>query len=114
MDPAASRTCAQGGHHTQESHSHNLRKADPEACMTGPEYKSPETGPDCRIQPNASDVHERKAAEIAKQSKNMHGWRRVLRNFTPSYAQLTLIGCLRSLSSIMITVVSLTNGVSYG
>ena len=102
MYPAGSRSCALCGYNARESHPHTLRKADPKACMTGPEYKGPETGPDRGLRPDGSDLREIKAAEMVRESKDMHGWRRVVRNFTPSYAQLPLIGHLRFLSSITI------------
>ena len=81
MDPAGFRTCAQDCHDAHESHTHTLGKTNPEACTTGPEYLSPETGPDCGPQPDVSDSPKKKAVEVARKSRDKHGWRRVVRNF---------------------------------
>ena len=85
MDPAGTNTCAQDHHVLDESHPQTLRNSDLEEAREGkPEYLIPESGPDCGLQPTEADLHEEKAVEVERKSKDQYGWRRVVRNFTPS------------------------------
>lgn len=40
--------------------------------------------PDCGLQPSEAEIRERKAHERIPVTKEHRGWRRVIRNFTPS------------------------------
>ena len=95
MDPAGVSTCAQDHYILDQSHPHALCDSGPEARMGPPEYLRPELGPDCGLQPTEADLREEQKAELERKSKDQYGWRRVVRNFTPSYAKTHLKGCYR-------------------
>lgn len=80
--------------------------------MTGPEYLSPETGPDCGLQPDESGLRKEKAAEVARKSKDKYGWRRVVRNFTPSYVQINSASSSSS-AQLQLPRILITHSISY-
>lgn len=87
MDPAGTSSCAQDYHHGDGSNPHTLYSTGPEAQRGLPEDGRTIARTDYGLQPTEADFREEKAAEVAKKSKDQYGWRRVIRNFTPSYAQ---------------------------
>ena len=95
MDPAGTGNFAQDRHDVQESYGQAACNLDPEARVIGREYLSLELGLDCGLQPSESDLREDKVAEVAKRSKDQYGWRKVVRNFTPSYANIHFTAYLK-------------------
>lgn len=87
MDPAGIKACAPSRHDLDEFQSPNHCTSDLEARKGTLEYLSPESGPDCGLQPTEADPREEQLAEEERKSKDQYGWRRVIRNFTPSYAK---------------------------
>lgn len=85
MDPAGYSSCAQDHHNGDESNTHTLDSTGPEAHrgLTDDKRQGPRT--DYGLQPTEAGLREEKAAEIARKNKDQYGWRRVIRNFTPSY-----------------------------
>ena len=77
MDPAGTSSCAPDHHIGEGSNPHTLYSTDPEA-QRDPSVHG--------RQPIEADFRE-DAAEVARKSKDQYGWRRVIRNFTPSYAE---------------------------
>ncbi len=49
-----------------------------------------EQEPDCGLQPSNAEFLEQKAEELIRNSSDQRGWRRVVRNFTPSYASFSI------------------------
>ena len=95
MDPAGVSTCAQDHYTLDQSHPHALCDSGPEARLGPPEYLRPELGPNRELQLTEADLREEQKAELERKSKDQYGWRRVVRNFTPSYAKIHLKGCDR-------------------
>ena len=44
----------------------------------------PAAGLDCGLQPSDADSHEERADELFRMATEQRGWRKVVRNFTPS------------------------------
>jgi len=86
MDPAGTGSCAQNYHNGDQPNSHSLYCTGPDVQEGLPGDECPEEKTDCELQPTEADFREEKAAEVARKSKDQYGWRRVIRNFTPSYA----------------------------
>lgn len=85
MDPADAGTCVQDHDDLNESHPRALYNSIPQACINSTEYPSPESGLNCGLQPTEADLRKEKVADVKRKSKDQYGWRRVIRNFTPSY-----------------------------
>jgi len=85
MDPAGTSACAHNPHNLDGSDPHTLCNAGSEARIGLPELDSPEPRPEYGLEPTEADLREEKAAELARKSKDQYGWRRIIRNFTPSY-----------------------------
>lgn len=85
MDPAGAGTCVQDHNDLSESHPPALYTSDPQA-INPTEHPSPESGFNCGLQPTEADLREEMVADVERKSKDQYGWRRVIRNFTPSYA----------------------------
>lgn len=76
MDPSGIRACLQDGI-AQQNQSGN---ACAQTCDTGkPEVAAPE----CGLQPSEDDFTRRDAAS-SKADQDRRGWRKTVRNFTPS------------------------------
>ena len=86
MDPAGTSSCAPDHHNGEASNPHTLYSTDPEANKDPSKHGRPEAKTGYRLQPIEADFRE-EAAEVARKSKGQYGWRRVIRNFTPSYAE---------------------------
>ncbi len=71
MDPAVTGTCASN---------HGLQSGDSPISLEN------RSEPHCGPQASDGDYCEEQTQELKKKSKLGHGWRRVVRNFTPSYA----------------------------
>ncbi len=85
MDPAGTSSCAQDHHNGDGSNTHTLDSTGPEAHRGLPDDKRQGPRTDYGLQPTEAGLREEKAAEIARKNKDQYGWRRVIRNFTPSY-----------------------------
>ncbi len=85
MDPACTGNCAQDRQNLDEWNPYPLYNSDPEARTGPPECLSPDSGPDCGLQPTEADLRVKNAAVLERKSKDQYGWRRVIRNFSPSY-----------------------------
>lgn len=78
MDPAGTGSCMQDDYNLQISNPRTL-------CTIGSEsLNSPEPRPDYLLRPTETDLGEVEAMEVEIKSKENYGWRRVIRNFTPS------------------------------
>ena len=87
MDPAGTGSCAPDHHHNGEaSNPHTLYSTDPEAKKDASEHGRSQAKTGYRLQPIEADFRE-EAVEGARKRKNQYRWRRVIRNFTPSYAE---------------------------
>ena len=86
MDPAGTSSCAPGHHNGEVSNPHITYSTDPEAQRDPSEHERPEAKTKYKVQPIETDFRE-EAAEVARKSKDQYRWRRVIRNFTPSYAE---------------------------
>lgn len=90
MDPSGLGTCAQaqpGGEESKAQHlpfNMSLGGAFPD--VVGPNADDPDsiTAPGCELQPSDADCRGGKANELLKKTKEQRGWRKVIRNFTPS------------------------------
>jgi hypothetical protein len=76
MDPSGIPTCIQDGMAQQNQ----PRNACAQTCDTG---KLEGTAPECGLQPSEDDFAKRDAPCL-KADKNRRGWRKIVRNFTPS------------------------------
>ena len=77
MDPAGSHIC--------EQRHHDLDGSSPRSLWNpGPKYQSPESESNGGQQSEEADLGEEDTARVKKVSKDQYGWRRVIRNFTPS------------------------------
>ncbi|KAL2038915.1 hypothetical protein N7G274_008255 [Stereocaulon virgatum] len=92
MDPSGAGACAQ----VQRSIDRYNEKTPPTpAAIRDPSQESlskpvvedmdQDTGADCGLQPTEAELREQKAEELAGPPKGQRGWRKVIRNFTPSW-----------------------------
>jgi hypothetical protein len=76
MDPSGIQTCLQNGM-AQQNQSGN---AGAKTCDT---EKLEGAVPECGLQPSEEDFAKRDAS-FSKADRNRRGWRKIVRNFTPS------------------------------
>ena len=86
MDPAGTGTCVQDHDNLNESHPRALYNSDPEAFIDPTKHPIPESELKYGRQPTEAEFSEEQVANAKRKSKDQYGWRRVIRNFTPSYA----------------------------
>lgn len=88
MDPAGRSSCAPDHHNVEGSNPHTLYSTDtdPEAQRDLSGHGRSEAKTDYGLQPMGADF-PKEAAQVARKSKDQYRWRRVIRNFTPSYAE---------------------------
>ena len=90
MDPSGMGTCAQVQHSLDKSKPQHLpfpfalHDSPPETSTPRTKDSDTVTGPDCGLQALETDFRAEKAEELAKKTKESTGWRKVIRNFTPS------------------------------
>ena len=90
MDPSGLGTCAQVQHSLDKSNPQHLpstvalHDSPPETSTPRTKDSDTETGPDCGLQASETDFRAEKAEELVKKTKESRGWRKVIRNFTPS------------------------------
>ncbi|KAL2066266.1 hypothetical protein VTL71DRAFT_2337 [Oculimacula yallundae] len=82
MDPSGIPTCIQDGMAQQNQ----PRNACAQTCDTG---KLEGTAPECGLQPSEDDFAKRDAPCL-KADKNRRGWRKIVRNFTPSWFSVNM------------------------
>ena len=91
MDPSGAGTCAQVQRSIDRYNEKNppspaaIRDSSQES-LSKPvvENTDQDTGADCGLQPTEAELREQKAEELAGPPKEQRGWRKVIRNFTPS------------------------------
>lgn len=88
MDPSGAGTCAQIGADEWYTKSQGAPTAKPHDNPCSYPLRVPAedifTEPDCGLQSSNAGVHEQKAEEMVGKTKEQRGWRKVIRNFTPS------------------------------
>ena len=84
--PTGAGTCVHDHDDLNESRPRALYNPDPQACINLTEHPSPESGLNCGLQLAEADLCKEKVVDVKQKSKDQHGWRRVIRNSTPSYA----------------------------
>ena len=92
MDPAATPTCLESNPSCRHRNENSQRPKTPPALKAMDDLESNDEdknhiGPasnrlDCRLHANGADLGEKREKEVAKVER---GWRKVIRNFTPSY-----------------------------
>jgi len=84
MDPSGAGLCLHTHDNVDESDANHhtaqgvLKPPTPNGAATNSE------GPDCGLQPSKADFREEKANESRGKVKDSWGWRKFVRNFTPS------------------------------
>lgn len=80
MDPTGAGTCAQMACSIDGNDMKDRRPP-----FTAPVHSSdPVPGPDCGLQASEDDFRQEKAEEQLHRTKEHRGWRKMIRNFTPS------------------------------
>ena len=88
MDPAATPTCL-GSHQSCRHRNDSLYKPGTlasNAMMNDESSGSVAETPECGLQPTEADFKTENGKKVEKLGR---GWRRIIRNFTPSYVRLT-------------------------
>ncbi|KAG0649381.1 Sulfite efflux pump SSU1 [Hyphodiscus hymeniophilus] len=84
MDPTGAGTCAQVASNIDGA------TASGGTSRTARPCSNPPSGPDCGLQPTEADFHEEKIRESGGISKEQRNWRKLIRNFTPSWFSVTM------------------------
>ena len=91
MDPAATPTCRESHPSCRHRNDDLQRPKTPPARKATDDLESNDDkiligvankGADCELHANGADLSEKREKEVAKVER---GWRKVIRNFTPSY-----------------------------
>ena len=72
-------------------HGHVEAGCTDSTCVPPIAYESPVEGSiECGLQPSEADFAKRCVEDDGQVCKNRRGWRKIVRNFTPSYERLRL------------------------
>ena len=85
MDPAGTNACAQGYLDFDTPKSHTECVTDSEAGIGRAEDQSLDLEPCGEPHPCKNDLRRGKEEAVQRKNRDQYGWRKVIRNFTPSY-----------------------------
>lgn len=84
MDPSGADLCLHAHANIDESDANHHTSQEVLEAPTSDGEATNSKGPDCGLQPSRADFREEKPAESGEEVKDSRGWRRIVRNFTPS------------------------------